>query len=168
MMMMLSNSRVLVNNGTTVSSVAKKSTTKVLLTLSSSFSFFVSLLSFVYSTAFIYYWYIVKELLWIISLSFLTEDDISKSKRRTSEEREFALFQRHHNTLLFSPVKAVKGVVWRKDLHRVFHQCLFNIINNIINPLAWERDQSENQDSVSFLFRVLFVTLNFSDETLSN
>ncbi len=51
MMMMLSNSRVLVN-GTTVSSVAKKSTAKVLLTLSSSFSLSFSLLSFVYSTAF--------------------------------------------------------------------------------------------------------------------
>ena len=51
MMMMLSNSRVLVN-GTTVSSVAKKSTAKVLLTLSSSFSLSFSLLLFVYSTAF--------------------------------------------------------------------------------------------------------------------
>ena len=50
MMMMLSNSRVLVN-GTTTTSVAKKNA-KV-FTLSSSFSLFVSLLSFVYS-AFIY------------------------------------------------------------------------------------------------------------------
>ena len=65
MMMMLSNSRVLVN-GTTIPSVAKKSTTKVLLTLSS------SLLSFVYSTAFIVVIYL-KAMLWILSLSFLYE-----------------------------------------------------------------------------------------------
>ena len=69
MMMMLSNSRVLVN-GTTIPSVAKKSTTKVLLTLSSSFSLLFSLLSFVYSTAFILVIYL-KEMLWILSLSFL-------------------------------------------------------------------------------------------------
>ena len=77
MMMMLSNSRVLVNNGTTTTSVAKKST-KVT-------SFRPLFLSFsLFSRSFIQRLYIInilKEMLWIISLSFLYTDDIEEQKK---------------------------------------------------------------------------------------
>ena len=96
-MMMLSNSRVLVN-GTTTTSVAKKNA-KVFTTLSSSFSLFFSLLSFVYSAAFIYK---KRRVLWIISLSDDTREQYSRVKRER-ENRAFALSQRPR-ALLFAPV----------------------------------------------------------------
>ena len=148
-MMMLSNSRALVNNGATkISSVAKKNAAKV-WTISSSFFLFVSVVLRVFN-GFLYRKEIYK-MLRIISLSFcallwwcesknneLLREEVCECRERTVRSLSLSLFCYSclASSVFFS-----------------FFACLSSLYHR--NPpkslLAWERDQSENQDQRIFL-----------------
>lgn len=168
MMMMLSNSRVLVNNGTTkISSVkAKKSTAKV-WTISSSFFLFVSVVIRLYINGF--YVKEIYKMLRIISLSLCSLLWWCESKNNELRREEVCACWKRTVCSLSLSLSFVK-VVWlllSSSLSRVFH--LFIIVILPSARLLGKEINRKTKTSVSFfLFRVLVVTLNFSDETLSN